>query len=75
MDQLDLKNGWTFYRRRRSDALYRPPRNETCGQGGTHVGNPPAPTEDRSESEGIPPEVWDGYLVIASETGRLEMRP
>ena len=35
----------------------------------------PAPTEDRSESEGIPPEVWDGYLVIASETGRLEMRP
>ena len=57
MDQLDLKNGWTFYQQRRSDALYRPPWNEACGQGGTHVGNPP------------------GYLVIVSETGRLEMRP
>ena len=64
MDQLDFEErraGWTFHRRRRSDALYRPPQNETCGQGGTHLGNPPAPTEDRSESEGIPPEVWDGF--------------
>ena len=43
MDQLDLKErgaGGTFYRRRRSDELSRPPKNETCGQGGTHLGNP-----------------------------------
>jgi hypothetical protein len=50
MDQLGLKNGWTFYRRRRSDALYRPPRNETFGQGGTHVGNPPLPRKIRGNS-------------------------
>jgi len=46
----------------------RPATGYSCRQS-------PAPTEDRSESEGIPPEVWDGYLVIVSETGRLEMRP
>ena len=64
MDQLDLKNAVLVgHSGRRSDELYRPPQNETCGQGGTHLGNPPVPTRRLSLSQFVKSLVPSGFRM------------
>ena len=62
MDQLDLKNAVLVGHSTGggSDELYRPPQNETCGQGGTPLGNPPAPTRRLSLSQFVKSLVRSG---------------